>query len=531
MSQASASGRVEPPEPSFTLWLGFVCMIVGNFMAILDIQIVASALAQIQAGVAASPDEISWVQTSYLIAEVIALPLSGFLGRALGIRLLFAIASAGFAIMSAACALAWDLNSLIVFRTLQGFIGGAMIPTTMAVVYLIFPTHRLPMAMALIGLVSTMAPSLGPTLGGWIAETTSWRWLFWVNVVPGLVIAFLVYRWMRIDRPDWRLLRRIDLAGLFGLAFFLGALQKVLEDGPSHEWFASEEIWFFSLLSALGAILFFWRARASAEPIVDLRVFANRNFAVGAGLGLIVGFGLYGPVFLQPLFMANVQHFNALEIGHHMFAQGVAMFLTAPVVARMRSTMTDPRPVASLGFALVAVSCFLQTGQTAETGFWDYALPQAMRGVGMMLTFTGIMAPAMATLPPRLVHSATGIFNLMRNLGGAFGLALLLTAQSFYFALHRQELYASSAATSPETQAMLAAETQRLANLGIAEPAKVALARYVALLDREAAVMTFNNLFLILAIALAIAALGVWLMRGPPKDAPGPDPAAQAAAH
>lgn len=495
-------------------------MIVGNFMSILDIQIVASAIAHIQAGVSASRDEISWVQTSYLIAEVIALPLSGFLGRALGVRLLFSVAACGFALMSAACALAWDLNSLILFRTLQGFIGGAMIPTTMAVIYLVFPTRRLPLASALIGLVSTLAPSIGPSLGGYISETMSWHWLFWVNVPIGLAISAIVWRNLKIDRPDWALLKRIDLVGLLGLAMMLGFLQRLLEDGPSHEWFNDFEMIAFALLSALGAALFFWRARISAAPIVELRVFANRNFAIGASLGLLVGFGLYGPVFLQPLFMAQVQQFNPLQIGQHMFAQGMAMFAMAPVLARMRAGDLDPRPFASFGFALIALSCFMQSGQTHETGMLDYAIPQAIRGVGMMLCFGGIMQPAMATLPAHLVHSASGVFNLSRNLGGALGLALLMTLEQFYFALHRQELYSNAAARSPQAQALIEGLAQRMRDAGLAQPETTALARYLQLLDREALVMTFNNLFLTLGLALSCAAALVWLMRRPPLKAP-----------
>jgi len=520
---SSVFGRVEPPEPSAAIWIGFGAMIVGNFMSILDIQIVASAIAHIQAGVSASRDEISWVQTSYLIAEVIALPLSGFLGRALGVRLLFSIAASGFALMSALCALAWDLNSLILFRTLQGFIGGAMIPTTMAVVYLVFPTRRLAAASAMIGLVSTMAPSIGPTLGGYISETMSWHWLFWVNVPIGLIISVIVWRNLKIDKPDWALLKRIDLAGLLGLALMLGFLQRLLEDGPKHEWFNDLEMVAFAVLSIIGAVLFFWRAWVSATPIVELRVYANRNFAIGSCLGVLVGFGLYGPVFLQPLFMAQVQQFNPMQIGQHMFAQGLAMFCTAPFMARLRGGDFDPRPIASFGFALIAISCFMQASQTHDSGLVDYAIPQAIRGVGMMLCFGGVMQPAMATLPPHLVHSATGVFNLSRNLGGAIGLALLMTLEQFFFALHRQELYSNAAARSPQTQALIEGLAQRMRDSGLPQPETPALASYLQLLDREVLVMTFNNLFLTLGVALASAAVLVWLMRRPaPHVAPSP---------
>ncbi|MGE0741283.1 MAG: MFS transporter [Hyphomonadaceae bacterium] len=228
---ATAETRTADDTPvPLAIWIGLGAMMFGNFMAILDIQIVASAIGSIQAGVSASRDEISWVQTAYLIAEVIGIPLSGFLGRALGLRLLFCISAVSFSIMSLLCAFSWDITSLIVFRALQGFSGAAMIPTTMATVFLVIPPKHQPMAGAMVGMVSTLAPSLGPTLGGMVAEALGWRALFWINLVPGLLIATVIWSTLRsVGKSEFSQLKRIDVLGLVGLAQFLGAAEYKLE--------------------------------------------------------------------------------------------------------------------------------------------------------------------------------------------------------------------------------------------------------------------------------------------------------------
>ncbi len=233
MNAAAAAAKPDD-SPPLAIWIGFTAMVVGQFMALLDIQIVASALSSIQAGVSASRDEISWVQTAYLIAEVIGIPLSGFLGRALGTRLLFCISSIGFSIASLLCAFAWDINSLIAFRVLQGFTGAAMVPTVMATLYLVFPQRLQPMTGAMMGMVVTLAPSLGPTIGGLVAEFLGWRALFWVNVVPGILITIVIWNTMAaLDKPQFNLLKKIDIIGLLSLALFLGAAETQGRASPS----------------------------------------------------------------------------------------------------------------------------------------------------------------------------------------------------------------------------------------------------------------------------------------------------------
>jgi len=519
-ASAPASMAPAPPSesPPLGIWLGFLAMVFGNFMAMLDVQIVASAIGAIQSGVSASRDEISWVQTSYLISEVIGIPLSGFLARALGTRLLFTVAAISFGVASAACALAWDMNSLIIFRCIQGFVGAAMVPTTMATLYMIFPLKDQMMAGAMVGLVSTLAPSIGPSLGGTIAEHLGWRALFSINIVPSIIIAALVWRNMKLGRFDMDTLKRIDFVGLVGLAAFLGALQYVMEEGPSEIWFTSGKIWLWTLVSVLGAMLFFYRALTRAMPIVDLRPLTVPTFAIGASLGFIVGLGMFGPIFLQPLFLGEVRGLNAEQIGHMMWAQGLTMMVMAPLMGRFGRAMPDMRPIGITGFLMIALSCLMQTNLTAQTGFAEMAWPQVIRGAGMMMTFMSIMQPAMQSLPPHLMHTGTALFNLIRNLGGALGLALLTTLQGKSFAFHRQELYTGANQYDPHVSGMIAQQEAYLQSTNALDPHRQAVMNYVRLLDREALVMSFNDQFLMMAVTLGIGACFMIFMRRAATD-------------
>ena len=528
MSDAALAAAKPDDSPPLYIWIGFIAMVVGQFMAILDIQIVASAIGSLQAGVSASRDEISWVQTAYLIAEVIGIPLSGFLGRALGTRLLFCISALAFSVSSLLCAFSWDIGSLIVFRALQGFSGAAMIPTVMATLYLVFPQRLQPMTGAMMGMVITLAPSLGPTIGGIVAETLGWRALFWVNVVPGVLITIIIWNTMgSLGKPQFDLLKKIDLVGLLGLAMFLGAAEYTLEEGPANEWFASSEVTMWALVSLAGAVLFFWRAFKAETPIVDLKPFSSPTFAIGAGLGFILGLGLFTSVFLTPLFLGSVRGYSALQIGHTMFVQGAVMFLTAPIIGQIGRKMSDTRPLGMIGFLLVGLSCWVQAHLTAEAGFWELAWPQVLRALGLMMTFNSVMQPALQSLPPQLVHSGAGLFNTFRNLGGAFGIAALATVQAHSYALHRQELYSAVNPNNPHVAGMIAGMQSYLEQAGAADPERQALMRYAALLDREALVMTFNDQFLLLAVVISLSAFAMLLLRPRPKmgmGAGGPPP-------
>src|ERR1700686_3950197 len=288
MMAAAPSERIAPRRV-----FAFLIMVFGMFMSILDIQVVSASLTDIQAGLSASSTEVSWVQTAYLIAEVIAIPLSGFLSRALGTRLLFAISAAGFTIASFLCGFATSIEQMILWRAIQGFLGAGMIPTVFASAYTVFPRSKFYIVGPIIGLVATLAPTIGPTVGGYITDALSWHWLFFINVVPGIAITIGVLALVDFDEPNFALLEHFDWWGLIFMAGFLGSLEYVLEEGPQYEWLQDTSVALCATVCAVSAIAFFWRVLTVEEPIVDIRTFTDRNFGVGCLISFCVGIGLY----------------------------------------------------------------------------------------------------------------------------------------------------------------------------------------------------------------------------------------------
>ncbi len=407
-------------------WLGFAAMGLGIFMAILDIQIVASSLQQIQAGLSASRDEVAWVTTSYLIAEVVVIPLSGWLARAFSTRYLFALAATGFTVMSALCACAWSLPSMVVFRTFQGLFGGVMIPMVFSVIYTLFPPRLQTPMTAVLGLLVTIAPTAGPVLGGYLTETWSWHALFLINIAPGIVIILGTLLFVHVDKPDWSLFRQIDFLGALFVVLFLGSMQFVLEEGVREQWFESREIIFFTALAVFGGIALVIRELSIAEPIVDLRAFHDLNFTIGCIYSFILGIGIYTVLYLLPIYLANVNGLNSLQIGQYLAVTGVFQFASA-VGAGLAARWMDSRVMLALGLGMFGIGAWMNSYMSVDWGFWEFFWPQAIRGFSMMFIFLPINALALGTLPPDEVKNASGLYNLTRNLGGAMGLAVANT--------------------------------------------------------------------------------------------------------
>ena len=367
----SAAGAHVPasiPPASLRQWVGVLAMVFGMFMALLDIQIVTSSLTQIQGGLSASADEISWIQTSYIIAEVVMIPLSGTLARLMSTRVLFVSCTIGFTIASALCASATTLGAMIVFRVLQGFLGGALIPTVFPVVYTVFPPRQLAVLMVVISLILNLSSTVGPTVGGYLTDTYSWHWLFLVNIVPGLFVATTVWALIDVDKPNWSLLKAFDSIGLVLMALFLGGLEYVLEEGERWDWFSDNTILAVSVVSAVAAGLFFWRVLTYRQPIVDLRAFRIRNFAMGSLYSFVVGIGLYCGTYVVPLFLAGVRGFSSLQIGMTVVVTGCTQILISPfttIVARK----IDLRIMLAMGMALFMVAMYLTAGLTNQASF------------------------------------------------------------------------------------------------------------------------------------------------------------------
>lgn len=530
MTQASTAAAAGPvagePQINWTaLLLGFAGMVIGQFMAILDIQIVAASLPQIQAGVGASADEISWIQTAYLIPEVVMIPLSGYLSRLWGTQKVFLVSCAGFLLMSVAVGLSSSIETMIFFRALQGFVGGAMIPTVFAVAFTAFPPDKRVTASVVMGLIVTLAPTVGPTLGGHLTEWLSWRWLFFINVFPGMLVLFLVGRYARFDKGDASLAKGFDWLGLGLMAAFLMSLQFVLEEGAKNDWFADDHILLLSVVVVICGPAFIWRSLTYRNPIVELRAFGNRNFVVGVIMTFIVGAALFGGTFLLPLFLGRVREYSAAEVGTTMVVSGLAMFATGPFAGRLVRKV-DPRILMFVGFMLCAWGMWDAHAVTDEWGFWQFAGVQALRGVGVMLAMIASQQVTMATLPPHMVKNASGLVNLSRNVGGAFGLAMLNTSLTQNTALHMGELTSAIQQGNAGVTGMIAGLTQRFGDS--VDPHAAAMKAVYGMLQKQATTLAFGDAFAVLAIACAIAAF-VTLFSRPVK--PGAVGAAASEVH
>ena len=507
MTASAPSDRIAPRR-----LVAFLIMVFGMFMSILDIQVVSASLSDIQAGLSASSTEVSWVQTAYLIAEVIAIPLSGFLSRALGTRLLFAISASGFTIASFLCGFASTIEQMILWRALQGFLGAGMIPTVFASAYTVFPRTKFHIVAPIIGLVATLAPTVGPTVGGIITDWMSWHWLFFINIVPGIAITVGVLALVDFDSPNFALLEQFDWWGLIFMGGFLGSLEYVLEEGPQYEWLQDTSVAVCAAVCGISAIAFFWRVLTAEEPIVDIRTFTNRNFAIGCLISFCVGIGLYGLTYIYPRYLSEVRGYSALMIGETMFVSGVTMFLTAPLVGRLMQKV-DLRYIIAAGLVIFAAGSYQMTWITRDYDFYELLLPQILRGIGMMFAMIPTNNIALGTLAPERVKNASGLFNLTRNLGGAVGLALINQVLNDRTDLHiarLQERVTWGNATATETLNLF---TQRLQGMG--DAALMAMKQLSQIVHRQAVVMGYGDAFFMLTLFYCGLSLLVLLLNKP----------------
>src|SRR5579872_266241 len=511
----SAPAGAAAPAETFDLrkLAAFIFMVFGMFMAILDIQVVSASLSEIQAGLSASADEITWVQTAYLIAEVIMIPLSGFLSRVISTRMMFFIASAGFTLMSFFCSQASSINEMIVWRALQGFIGGGMIPTVFASAYTIFPRSKLPFVAPIIGLVATLAPTIGPTIGGLLTDWFSWHWLFLINIAPGIIVSTASWFLIDFDEPDYSLLKNFDWTGLIAMAAFLGAMEYALEEGPPKDWLSYPPVARAVVISAIGGVVFFWRAFTARQPIVDLSTFRDRNFWTGSLLSFVLGIGLYGLTYIYPVYLASVRGYTPLMIGETMFVTGVCMFLCAPISGRLM-TKVDPRIMIAVGFIGFAIGTWQASYITVDWDFWELLLPQIFRGFSLMLCMVPINNLALGTMPPLKMKNASGLFNLTRNLGGAFGLAGINTLLDKRMDLHIERLHEAVSWGRSAADETMANMTAALAARG-SDAALAATKQLSLMARRQAEVMALGDVFLALTVIFVALVALTPIMRRP----------------
>lgn len=400
-------------------------MALGMFMAILDIQVVATSLPTIQSALGIAPDLMSWIQTAYLIAEIIAIPLTGFLTRLLGMRWLFIASISVFTLASAGCAWSEGFESLIFWRIVQGFSGGSLIPAVFSAVFLLFPVRQQGLATTIAGVLAVLAPTVGPVVGGWVTEIWSWHMLFLINIVPGIVAAVAAVFFLPRSAVAPGELRRLDMAGLLLLALALASLEIGLKEAPDRGWLSGSVVSLL-VLSVASASGFVARSLRGPHPIAELRLFRERNFLAGCILSFALGVGLFGSVYLMPVFLAFVREHGALEIGRIMLVTGATQLLLAPVAVQLDRRM-DPRLLSCLGFLAFGVGLGMSGFQTPQTDFDQMFWPQVVRGAAIMFCLLPPTRLALGLLEDARVPDASGLFNLMRNLGGAIGIALIDT--------------------------------------------------------------------------------------------------------
>jgi MFS transporter, DHA2 family, multidrug resistance protein len=508
---ATQSGELSLPAKVFA----FATMSVGFFIALLDIQIVSASLSDIGGGLSAGADETAWVQTSYLIAEIVVIPLSGWLSRIMSTRWLFCASAAGFTFTSLLCGWAWDIQSMIVFRALQGFLGGSMIPTVFTTAFIYFNGQQRVIAAATIGCISSLAPTLGPTIGGWITDNYSWHWLFFINLAPGIFVAVVVPILVRIDKPDLSLLRGADYFGMILMAVFLGCLEYTLEEGPRWDWFGDNTIRTTAWISGLTGLAFLWRSLTFSRPVVDLRALKSRNFALGCFFSFVTGIGIFATIYLTPLFLGRVRGFSALQIGLAVFSTGLFQVCAIPFYTALARRI-DLRWLMMFGLGCFAVSMWNFTPITHDWGWRELLLPQAFRGFSQQFAVAPTVTLTLGSLAPERLKLASGLFNLMRNLGGAIGIAacgtLLNDRTNLHFLRLAEHLNSGNPAMQHLVQQVAISETAARGGDAVHGHA-AALKMLWSLTLREAQTQTYADAFLVIAICFVIAMAMVPLMR------------------
>ena len=524
-----ASASLAPIDPSALpnrlKYLIFAIMAFGQFMALIDIQIVAASLNDVQAGLSAGPDEISWIQTGYLMAELVMIPFSAFLTQALSTRWMFALSAGLFTVSSALCGAAWDIHSMIAFRVLQGFVGGAMVPTVFATGYAMFSGPQRAMIPAILGMVSVLAPTLGPTVGGWLTDAIGWRSIFYVNILPGIAVTALALTFIRVDRPNLAMLKKIDYSHLIAMAVFLGGLEYVLEEGPRHDWFGDPSIHTAAWLSLVAFGLFLERSFRSGGPVVVLTPFRRPTFVFACVFNLVIGFGLYSSTYLVPVFLGRVRGYSALQIGTTVFVVGITQVLSTIIAARL-SQRADPRKVITVGLILFAISLWLASFVTVDWGFGAWLGPQMLRGFAVMLCIVPSVGLALNGFAQVELRYASGLFNLMRNLGGAIGIAVVntwLADNTRIQAARMGESLGEAGRHAPDVIAQLAA---RIGQSG-GDPAQALLAAQglvARVVGRYAVTSAFDEVFRTMAWLFVAALVMVPFCRPIPfGSAPPPD--------
>ncbi len=498
MSRDRAASQVD-----LRTWIAVIAGILGAFMALLDIGITNSSLRNILGTLSATQEEGSWITTAYLMAEIIAIPLTGLFGRVFGLQRYMVGNTVLFLLFSTLCGAAWNLQSMIVFRMLQGFTSGALIPMAMTLVMEKLPLAKRSAGMAIFGLTAMIAPTMGPTLGGYLTDLYGWPSIFYINWAPGLLlIAGMLYGLDHVPM-QLKLLRHADWPGIACMALGLGSLTIFLEEGHLKDWFDSTFIVTFAGLAIVGLLGWLITSVVRKDPFVNLSLIWQRNFCVATILSAVIGMGLYGCAFVLPLYLGQIAHYTPMQIGAVLMWAGLPQLFIMPFAAAL-SSKVDNRILCSVGLALFGTSCLMNVNMDASTGYDQLLFAQIVRALGQPFMVLTLGNFAMEGIAPRDTASASSLYNMVRNLGGSIGIALLATGLTNRAHFHAARLGEAVSLYAATTQLRLDQLTQSLITRGVdpANAANQALQAIDNIVHREAYVMAYNDSFLFIGIAM-----------------------------
>jgi DHA2 family multidrug resistance protein len=519
----SERGEVDPSRASTGTWIAVLAAMIGSFMAILNIQITNASLLNIEGGIGTGVDNGSWISTSYLIGEIVVIPLTDYLSRVFSFRRYMLASAALFAAFSVACAFTHDLPSMIAMRGLQGFAGGVLIPMAFTLVLTRLPKPQQPIGLAVFALSVTFAPAIGPTIGGYLTENYGWQTIFFVNVLPTIVMVTALSLTLERQPMQLKLLREGDWAGIFTMAIGLSAFQTVLEEGNKDDWFSSPFILRLALVALVSLSLFAWIELTVAKPLIRLRLLTGRNFGFGTISVTLLGFALFGSVYILPAYLGQAQGYNAEQIGAVLAWTGLPQLLLIPLVPKLMQRF-DTRAIAFTGLMIFAYSCFMNTAMSPDYAGDQLWIPNIVRAIGQAMVLTPLTSVTTGDIAPQDAAAASGISNMFRNLGGAIGTAVLATIITKREQFHSNIIGQSVSLGREEVRNRISQLTDFFQAHGVPDPAAAHQQAIIALgraVKRQALVMGFSDTFAVIAAVLVLAAIAVTFTRKVKKSAAG----------
>jgi DHA2 family multidrug resistance protein len=507
-----ASGE---PKADLKTWMAVLGSVIGAFIAVLNIQITNASLPNIQGAIGAGIDDGGWISTSYLVAEIVVIPLTGFLTPVFSLRRYLLGNTIMFLVMSVACAYAQNLNEMIILRALQGFFGGVLIPMAFTITLTMLPRAKQPIGLAMFAVSATFAPAIGPTIGGYLTETYGWQYIFYVNLVPGAIMLATLWPSLKPAPMRLSLLRQGDWPGIATLAIGLAALQTVLEEGNKDDWFGSAFIVRLTIVATVSLVLFLWIELTARNPLLNLRLLLRRNFGLGSLAAVILGMALYGSVYLLPVYLSQMQGYNSEQVGMVLAWTGLPQLVLIPCVPFLMRHI-DTRLLVGVGFAVFALSAFLNLEITPDYAGDQLFIPNLVRAFGQALVLTPLSSLATGGIERENAGSASAMFNMMRNLGGSIGIAVLETFITKREQFHSNMISAQVSLLDPATRQRIAALQQHFMSSGDSDAGTAwhdAVVQIGRTIRAQSYLLAYSDAFYLMGVALLLAMATTFAMR------------------